>query len=252
MYLIFQKFFLILWRAWFYILASIPVLILFPILASLCFLKKGYNGIFWIARYIWSPFVLFGCGFYLRIKYKKPFPKNISHILVSNHTSYLDPFIMFRVSKTPFVFVGKKELDKIPVFGYFYSKVCILVDRDDSRSRKDVYEKSIKRLERGVSICIFPEGGVPEPGVVLREFKNGAFNLAIQFQIPIVPLSFYDCERRFPYFFAYNYFVGGPGKLRARFHDFIETKGLKENDRDMLKNKVYKLLKEDLAKTYQS
>ena len=85
----------------------------------------------------------------------------------------------------------------------------------------------------------FPEGGVPEPGVVLREFKNGAFNLAIQFQIPIVPLSFYDCERRFPYFFAYNYFVGGPGKLRVKFHDFIETKGLEQKSRDELKRCIY-------------
>ena len=103
-----------------------------------------------------------------------------------------------------------------------------------------------------MSICIFPEGGVPEPGVVLREFKNGAFNLAIQFQIPIVPLSFYDCERRFPYFFAYNYFVGGPGKLRVKFHDFVETKGLEQKNRDELKKDVYTILKEDLAKSYQS
>jgi 1-acyl-sn-glycerol-3-phosphate acyltransferase len=153
----------------------------------------------------------------------------------------------------PVVFVGKKELDRIPIFGYFYSKVCILVDRDDPKSRKDVYAKSAKRLSTGLSICIFPEGGIPEPGVILQDFKNGAFSLSIQFQIPIAPMSFYDCERKFPYFFAYNYFVGSPGKLRANVHNFIDTKGLKQKDIPALKNKVFDLLKNDLETTiYQS
>jgi 1-acyl-sn-glycerol-3-phosphate acyltransferase len=62
-------------------------------------------------------------------------------------------------------------------------------------------------------------------------------------------MSFYDCERKFPYFFAYNYFVGSPGKLRANVHDFIETKGLKQGDIPTLKNKVFNLLKNDLEAT---
>ena len=70
----------------------------------------------------------------------------------------------------------------------------------------------------------------------LQDFKNGAFSLAIQFQIPIAPMSFYDCERKFPYFFAYNYFVGSPGKLRANVHDFIETKGMTQEHIPSLKN----------------
>ena len=249
---IFKIILLSIWNFWFYVLAFVGIILTFPLLVLFSSREKFYPQFYWVARNIWSNIILFGMGFWPVVENRKKLEKGKSYMVVSNHKSMIDIMLMVFCCKHPIVFVGKKELDKIPVFGYFYSKVCILVDRDDSKSRKDVYDKSIKKLKRGVSVCIFPEGGVPEPGIVLREFKNGAFNLAIQFQIPIVPLSFYDCERRFPYFFAYNYFVGGPGKLRARFHDFIETKGLKENDRDMLKNKVYKLLKEDLAKTYQS
>ena len=66
-------------------------------------------------------------------------------------------------------------------------------------------------------------------------------------------MSFYDCERKFPYFFAYNYFVGSPGKLRANVHNFIDTKGLTQVDIPTLKNKVFDLLKNDLEATiYQS
>ncbi len=186
---------------------------------------------------------MYGMGFYPSIKWKEKFEKGKSYMLVSNHKSMIDIMLMLSACDHPVVFVGKKELDRIPIFGYFYSKVCILVDRDDPQSRKDVYAKSVKRLSKGLSICIFPEGGIPEPGVILKEFKNGAFSLAIQFQIPIVPMSFYDCERKFPYFFAYNYFVGSPGKLRANVHSFIETKGLTQEDKPQLKEKVFRLLK---------
>lgn len=220
MYLIFQKFFLILWRAWFYILASIPVLILFPILASLCFLKKGYNGIFWIARYIWSPFVLFGCGFYLRIKYKKPFPKNISHILVSNHTSYLDPFIMFRVSKTPFVFVGKKELSKIPIFGFIYKRAAILVDRSDTESRKNVYIRAKEVIKNGYNVCIFPERNYLDNKLLLNTFKRGAFKISVDHQIPIIPMVFLDCKRKFPWHINYGF----PGQLRVKTFETVNPK----------------------------
>ncbi len=240
------------WNVWFYILAFIGILTTFPLLILFSSSERFYPQFYWVARNIWSNIILFGMGFWPVVENKKKLEKGKSYIVVANHKSMIDVMLMVYCCKHPIVFVGKKELDKIPVFGYFYSKVCILVDRDNPESRKDVYNKSIKRLEKGVSICIFPEGGVPEPGVVLREFKNGAFNLAIQFQIPIVPLSFYDCERRFPYFFAYNYFVGGPGKLRVKFHDFIETKGLKQINRDDLKKDVYTILRRDLAKSYQS
>ena len=67
--------------------------------------------------------------------------------------------MMLKTSKNPFVFVGKKELVNIPVFGFFYKRVCILVDREDSRSRSGVYRRAQRRLNQGLSICIFPEGG---------------------------------------------------------------------------------------------
>ncbi len=234
------------WNVWFYVLAFIGIVISFPFLILFSLKESWYPHFFWVAKNIWSNTVMYGMGFYPSIEWKEKFKKGKSYMIVSNHKSMIDIMLMLSVCDHPVVFVGKKELDKIPIFGYFYSKVCILVNRDDPQSRKDVYANSAKRLSNGLSICIFPEGGIPEPGIILQDFKDGAFSLAIQFQIPIVPVSFYDCERKFPYFFAYNYFVGSPGKLRAQVHNFIETNGLKQKDLSKLKKRVFDLLKNDL------
>ena len=82
-------------------------------------------------------------------------------MFVANHTSMLDIMLMFYSTKNPFVFVGKKELGKIPLFGYIYKRTCILVDRGNAKSRVEAFRRAEIRLNEGLSVCIFPEGGVP-------------------------------------------------------------------------------------------
>ena len=241
-----KVFFIAVWNVWFYVLGFIGIVITLPFLIIFSIKESFYPYFYWVARNIWSNIIMYGMGFYPEIKFKQHIKKGKSYMLVSNHKSMIDIMLMLSLSKDPIVFVGKKELEKIPLFGYFYRRVCILVDRSSPESRKEVYTKAIKRLDTGVSVCIFPEGGVPDPSVILDKFKNGAFSLAIQFQIPIVPITFLDCEKKFPYFFAYNHFYGSPGKLRANVHEFIETKGLNQENKEFLKEKVYDILHKDL------
>ena len=113
-----------------------------------------------------------------------------------------------------------------------------MVDRSSPKSRKRVYELAKKRLKNGISVAIFPEGLVPTEDIVLAPFKNGAFSLAIEHQIPIVPQIYYDCKR----FFSWNFLKGGPGLFRVHQHRFIETKGLKIDDLDNLKEEVFTLI----------
>lgn len=155
-------------------------------------------------------------------------------MLVANHTSMLDIMLMLYASRNPFVFIGKKELVKIPLFGFFYKRVCILVDREDMRSRTGVYRRAQRRLNQGLSICIFPEGGVPKEHIVLDEFKDGAFKMAIAHHIPVVPMTFHDCKKRFPF----TFFSGGPGVLRVKVHSFFETGLLGEEDKSTLREEV--------------
>ena len=85
--------------------------------------------------------------------------------------------------------MGKAELSKIPLFGFFYKRTCILVDRSSAQSRQAVFLRAQKRLKQGLSICIFPEGLVPDEEILLGEFKDGAFRLAINHNTPIVPIT---------------------------------------------------------------
>jgi len=236
-----------LWRIWFYVLMGVPIIILSPILIITISSEKTYPQFFVLARF-WAKLILFGMGFPYRIEREQQMEKGKSYMLVANHTSMTDIMLMLAVSKNPFVFVGKKELVKIPIFGFFYKRTCILVDRNSSKSRFEVFQRAQKRLEQGLSICIFPEGGVPEDGpVVLDEFKDGAFRLAIEHQIPVVPMTFPDNKKRF----SFKFFSGSPGLMRAKVHRFVETTGMTLDDKKDLKDKVRQIIYHQLLLFYK-
>lgn len=221
----------------------IPILIMFPVLLILVSSEKTYPQFFRVAR-AWGKFVLWGMGFYYKIEFEQPLEKGKSYMLIANHTSMTDIMLMLATVKhNPFVFVGKKELSKFPVFGFFYKRVCIMVDRSSSKSRYQVYERAQKRLNQGLSICIFPEGGVPDDeSIVLDEFKDGAFRLAIEHQIPIIPMSFIDNKKRFPF----RFFSGKPGRMRVKVHAPIETKGLSIENKQMIRVEARSIILKDL------
>ena len=231
------------WKIWFYIMMGIPIIIMFPFLMVSILKEKWYPYFFVMAR-IWAKCILFGSGFYYKIEREEIIKPHQSYMFVANHTSMTDIMLMLAVVKNPFVFVGKKELSKIPLFGFFYKRTCILVDRNSSKSRLEVFDRAQKRLNQGLSICIFPEGGVPNESVLLDEFKDGAFRLAIEHQIPIVPITFADNKKRF----SYTFFSGSPGLMRVKTHVQISTKGLQLSNKKELKDKVKAIIYNQLIK----
>lgn len=232
-----------LWRIWFYILVTLPILVFGPLLLLFTLSERTYAQFFWLARNIWALFILIGMGCIPYIRRDERMQRGKSYMLIANHTSMLDIMLMLRASRHPFVFVGKKELVKIPIFGFFYKRVCIMVDREDPRSRSAVYRRVKKRLAGGLNICIFPEGGVPEESLILDRFKDGAFKMAIAHQIPIVPMSFYDCKKRFPF----RWSGGAPGPLRVRVHQFITTAEMQDTEASKLKEQAWQLLYNSLS-----
>ena len=231
-----------LWRIWFYILMVIPIVIMLPVLIVFTSSEKFYPQFFICAR-IWAKTILYGMGFYPKVLADQIPEKHKSYMLVANHTSIIDIMLMLSVIKQPFVFLGKRELSRIPVFGFFYKRTCILVDRKNQRSRQAAFVEAQRRLKQQNSVCIFPEGGVPpNPEIKLDEFKDGAFRLAIEHQIPIIPITFHDSKRRF----SYKFFTGGPGKLRVNIHSFIPTKDMASENRKTLKEEVRKVILEEL------
>ncbi|MBP6128401.1 1-acyl-sn-glycerol-3-phosphate acyltransferase [Flavobacterium sp.] len=236
--------FWLLYRIWFYLLVLFPIILLFPLILITILSEKTYPLFFKIAR-LWARVILIGMGFRYSIKGTENFEECKSYMLVANHTSMTDIMLMLLVVKNhPFVFVGKKELVNIPIFGFIYKRVCILVDRENSKSRFAVFERAQNRIQQGLSICIFPEGGVPDESILLDEFKDGAFRIAIEHQLTIIPITFYDNKKRF----SYTFFSGSPGKMRAKIHPPIETIGKTMDDKLHLKQQVRDIILTELQK----
>lgn len=234
--------FLLIWRVWFYILIFITILIMVPFLLVLTS-KEEYYPTFWKMVRLWAKVLIYGMGFRLKIQADEVLDRKKSYMFCPNHASLMDPFVLIALSKNPIVFVGKQEFVKIPIFGFFYKRVVIMVDRTSPKSRKRVYEMAKKRLQNGVSMAIFPEGLVPTENVILAPFKNGAFSLAIEYEIPIVPQVYLDGKR----LFSWDFFKGGPGVFRIRQHKFIQTKDLEQSDMQKLKEKTFDIIYNDLV-----
>lgn len=234
--------FLLIWRVWFYILIFITIMIMVPFLLVLTS-KEEYYPTFWKMVRLWAKVLIYGMGFRLKIQADEVLDRKKSYMFCPNHASLMDPFVLIALSKNPIVFVGKQEFVKIPIFGFFYKRVVIMVDRSSSKSRKRVYEMAKKRLQNGVSMAIFPEGLVPTENVILAPFKNGAFSLAIEYEIPIVPQVYLDGKR----LFSWDFFKGGPGVFRIRQHKFIQTKDLEQSDMQKLKEKTFNIIYNDLV-----
>jgi len=223
-------------------LILVSIVVLSPFLFISILREEWYPVFFKLAR-IWAYIILFGMGFTPIIKRGVNFKKGESYMIVANHTSMIDIMLMLYITKDPVVFVGKKELSKIPLFGFIYKRTCILVDRNNPKSKLAVFNSAQQKINLGYSVCIFPEGGVPEDeSIVLDEFKDGAFRLAIEHKIPIVPMTFHDNKK----LFSYTFFSGGPGKMRVMIHPLIFIQGYTIEMKRKLNNKTRGIILEEL------
>ena len=153
-----KKLLLKIWlQIWFYFLAGIQIVVYFPFLVIILLFPKGYEMLYWVARNIWARIILHGSGYYVKVENKEKLISKKNCLMIANHSSHMDPFLMLILNKKPFRFVGKKELYSLPLFGYLYKKAVIMVDRSDPVSRFAVYGRANKMLEKGYNVCIFPE-----------------------------------------------------------------------------------------------
>ncbi|MCC5916564.1 MAG: 1-acyl-sn-glycerol-3-phosphate acyltransferase [Cryomorphaceae bacterium] len=164
-----------------------------------------------------------------------------TYIIVANHTSMLDIMMTYVTIPNVFMFIGKKELERLPIFGYFYKRTNILVDRKSLASRRDVFFEARSRLRENLGLCIYPEGGVPtDSNIDLWPFKIGAFRLAVEEGVDILPITFPDTKRHQPYHITQG---GYPGRVRAIIHPPISVVGKNEKDlRDETRDLILKTL----------
>lgn len=232
------------WRIWVGFLAALFALLIgvfwtFPLAFSDKTFPLAYKGM-----RLWATLVFYGSGFRLEVESKEKFTKNQPAIISSNHYSPFDILVMLLLHKqNPIVFVGKEELVRIPIFGKFYQKLSITVDRSNMRSRGNVFKLAKEKIKLGNSIVIFPEGGISDNrSLVLQRFKDGAFTIAISTKVPLVIYSIKGLKEMFPESWTEGY----PGKVKVKLVDVIPTENLSLADKDELKQRCYEKLYNEL------
>jgi len=220
-------------------------LFLFPI--QFVFLQRdAWKPLAHKINYIWGTLFFMGAGIPVRVEYRfKPEPKGV-YVFCANHFSYLDIAVMGVIVKNFYAFVGKSDVKTIPLLGYMFAKLHVQVDRDQPNSRAYSLAKSIRTLASGRSIMIFPEGGIraTDPPQMVP-FKDGAFTMAIQQQVPIVPVTLLNnyaiLPDKSPIRFHWH-------PLRAVIHPPIETVGMTQDDVTRLKEETYNIIDRELMK----
>ena len=164
-------------------------------------------------------------------------------IYIANHSSYIDVMIMLAVMRWPYRPLGKAEMKKIPVFGFFYDKFVLTVNRDNGSSRLKSLMELNETVGKNLSVFIFPEGTFNESGAPLKEFYNGAFQLALKNNLNLRPIAFLDSQERMHYS---SFFLMRPGICRAVFLQEITIKHYVHYRSSELKEIVFERMKSTL------
>lgn len=174
------------------------------------------------------------------------FPRGKKFVIIANHISYLDTVNIYAAIPEYFRTLARKEMVRIPVFGFVYKQLAILVDRSSNHSRARSMRLMWRQLRNECHITIFPEGSFNETGAPLKDFYDGAFRLAISAQIPILPIIFPDTHKRWSY---KHWWQLWPGRNRATFLHPIYVNGLTLKDLPELKEKVHNIMLEKVSET---
>ncbi len=191
---------------------------------------------YWAKSWLWMN------GMPLRIS--GPMPPKRRYVVVANHISYMDTVVVFNGLPGYFRALGKKEFSKVPVMGFLYRQIVILVDRSSEHSRARSMRLMWRVLKNESDILIFPEGTFNETEKPLKEFYNGAFRLAIVTQTPILPIIFPDTVDRWHYS---RWWKVWPGRNRAIYLPVVPVEGLVLEDLPVLKQRVYELMEAALV-----
>lgn len=230
----------IIYSLWGGLFFAFMYILMFPAFAVIVNIGRFHKYAFYLNR-LWSKSTCIIAGLNSSITYKQPLQAKQQYIYCANHSSYLDIPTVQLVAPQLVKFVGKAELGKVPLFGYMFNRLHIVVDRSTAKSRYQLLDRAAEELQKGFSIGIFPEGQISKKAPQLASFKDGAFRLAIQHQVPIVPITLLDCWRILPDKSLASHFP-----LRIICHAPISTSGLTLADVDMLREQCRQQVEQPL------
>ena len=238
-----MKIFRKLYQIWVFSWFLIVFLLIFPFFV-LFVQKESWKPAGQFMNKVWAYVVFAFCFLPTEVIFKYRPNARRSYVYCANHSSYMDIPSLCYALPGYFKFIGKSSLGKVPLFGYMFKNLHIPVNRSNIKSKFDTIQKSMEAIDMGRSVAYFPEGTISklkQPGMI--DFKDGAFRVAIEKQVPVIPVTI-----------PYNWLIlPDDGKflparhlMKVIIHEPIETKGMTLNDLEELKRKTFGVIFQEL------
>jgi 1-acyl-sn-glycerol-3-phosphate acyltransferase len=226
------------------LLLATPVAATTVIVAALLGVRDREGAVFDKALRWWAKSLIWAAGVKV-VVHGAENQRGAQHIFVANHVSWCDVPALATII-TRFKFVAKAELGRVPLFGAAMRAIgSVYVDRANRTSSIESLREAAAKIRDGASVVIFPEGtrGTEYP---LRQFKKGAFVLAIDAQVPVVPVVIHGSIEVLP---RGSFWVRA-GRVNVHFLEPVPSTGLVYEDRNVLAARVRDRMAAKLEQTY--
>ena len=196
------------------------------------------GGVLWARINAWMAPVL------ISVSGREHIDINQSYVVIANHQSAFDIFVLYGFLNIDFKWVMKKEVRKLPGIGIGCEKVGhIFIDRTDHDSAIKSLNEAKKKIVNGTSIIFFPEGTRSFDRVV-RHLKKGAFKMALDLDLPILPVTIRGTQRILPNK-TLDLF---PGKVSMNIHEPIAVTDYSDENISDLMKRAQNILVSSVAK----
>jgi 1-acyl-sn-glycerol-3-phosphate acyltransferase len=231
--------------AWSWFVAGALLLIFAPPVLIIGILFKRQDLIYWWANWGARTWLRLS-GVKVKVTGREHLDPNQTYVFVANHQSYLDAAPLFAFTGRRMGMVAKKELLDAPILGFGMGYVNVIaIDRSNRDRAVETLKIVNERLHAGISFGVCPEGTRANPGEMLP-FKKGAFHLAVQTGVPIVPIAIKNADVLMPRGLAEAW----PGTIDMVMMPPVDTSWVKtDKDLDALVQQVQKTIMKELAIT---
>lgn len=225
-------------------ISFIATFLIFFIPSMLTWLVPGRRGqvIFIAIAKLWMNIWLRMVACPVRVKGREYFEKGKTYIVTCNHNSLMDVPLSAPFTPGANKTIAKSSFTKVPLFGFYYMKGAILVDRNNDKSRRESFEKMKQVLKKGIHMCIYPEGTRNRTTEPLKKFHDGAFRLATVTGHAIIPAVILHSKKVLP---ADKKFFFRPHRLEMHFLAPVSSEGLST---EQLRERVFEVMRDHYIK----
>lgn len=235
------------------LLIALPLIAIYTVITSLmviigCTIGNGHFWGYYPGKW-WAQFIIRILMLPVKVEGRENLVKGQSYVFVANHQGAFDIFLIYGFLCRNFKWMMKRQLRQMP----FVGKACesahhIFVDKRGASKIRETYDRARQTLQGGMSLVVFPEGARSFTGH-MGVFKRGAFMLADDIELPVVPLTINGSFDIMPRTRDMKWMVWHP--LRLTIHKPIQPIGKGADNIKYLEEESYKVVMSGLEEKYQ-